>query len=385
MSDNPRKDKTKTTIRFGRETLAWLLAAGLIGLLVVIGLYKHETIPYMITKEGELSSMATNYRFTVVVEGETGQADQILSDARSEAMQIGTEMSTHLEYSPLSQLNRAAEADPFPLPPKILEVLQASHLFYKKTAKAFDVTIFPVIQLYREAAESGQTPSPEQIVRARDASNWGDFQILPDGTVIKLRSSASVDLGGLAKGYAIDRAIEIMQSGNVVGGLAEIGGDLRTFGSPPGGRHWRIAVKNPFGPEDEDNPFCVLTIGDAAVCTSGNYRRAYEIDGVRYSHIIDPRDPRRRKAAAFPASVTVVAPTAIQADAWATALSVVGFEEGMALLDKAEGVEAMFVEGTPEQPRTLMTPGFGALIDPNARPPGLEDPLAVSALTYTAD
>lgn len=384
MSDKSASDKAKT-IRFGRETLAWLLAAGLIGLLVVIGLYKHETIPYMITKEGKLSEMGTDYRFTVVVEGETGQADQILSDARTEAMQIGTEMSTHLEYSPLNQLNRAAEAEQIPLPPKTLEVLQAARGFHEKTAKAFDVTIFPVIQLYRKAAETGRTPSPEQIARARDASNWQDFQILPDGTVIKLRSTAGVDLGGLAKGYAIDRAIGIMQSGNVVGGLAEIGGDLRTFGSPPGGRRWRIAVKNPFRPENEEKPFCVLTIGDAAVCTSGNYRRAYELDGVRYSHIIDPRDPRRRKAAEFPASVTVVAPTAIQADAWATALSVVGYEEGMALLDKAEGVEAMFVEGTAEQPRTLMTPGFGALIDPETMPPGVEDPLAVSALARSAD
>ncbi|MFP4354353.1 MAG: FAD:protein FMN transferase [Phycisphaerae bacterium] len=355
--------------RIGRETFAWILACALIGLLVLIGLYKHETIRSQITATGDLEIMATNYRFTVVVEGDTGKAENALDDAKAVATAVGVEMSTHLQSSPLSLFNRAEAMEKIELPPQTMEVLQASREFYEQTSGAFDVTILPIIQLYRQAAADRRSPTQQQIDAAREASRWEDILVLADGTAIKQRSSAGFDLGGVAKGYAIDKAMEVLRDAGVAGAMVDIGGDLRVWGAAPGGQAWRIALQDPFQPNNPDAMLCRLAITDAAVCTSGNYQRAYQIGQIRYSHIIDPRDPRRKEADQFPASVTVIAPTAMVADAWATALSVLGREEGMALLEKVEGVEALLVYGDPDDTQSYTTPGFNQYLLKN--PPGL--------------
>jgi thiamine biosynthesis lipoprotein len=370
---NGKTDITPKTARLGRETFAWLLAAALIGLLVVIGLYKHESIRSMIPDKGELESMATTYNFTVLVEGNTSKAEQAMEDAKKVAEDIGWQMSTHLTLSALNEFNNAEAHVKKDLPFQIMEVLRASQRLNRQTGGAFDVTILPIIRLYRQAAEDGKSPTDAMIEEARQASTWEDIQLFDDGTAMKLRSSAGVDLGGIAKGYAIDKALEVIQEAQVAGAMVEIGGDLRVYGASPGGQAWRVMVQDPFKPEDENAMFCRLAVNDRAVCTSGNYHRSYVIGQTRYSHIIDPIDPRRKTADRFPASVTVVAPTAMDADAWATALSVLG-DKGLLLVEQADGVEAMLVYGTPEKPETLITTGFGQYFIENERPPGLVQP-----------
>ncbi|MCK4602007.1 MAG: FAD:protein FMN transferase, partial [Phycisphaerae bacterium] len=178
--------------------------------------------------------------------------------------------------------------------------------------------------------------------------------ITEDG-VIKTTDTASLDLGGVAKGYGIDRAVEAMIQAGCRGGLIDVGGDIRCFGRSA----WTVAVRDPFG---RTEPVAVLRLRGGAVCTSGNYERYYEIAGRRYSHIIDPRTGR---PVDFAPSVTVVAPAAMTADAWATALSVLGVD-GLALLGEDSGIEAMIVVGTPDSFEVYGTKGFEDLTVPGS-------------------
>ena len=165
-------------------------------------------------------------------------------------------------------------------------------------------------------------------------------------------SCVRVDLGGVAKGYGIDRAVAAMREAGVAGGLVDVGGDLRVFGKPPRGDRWEVMVRSPL----TKGTIVTLKLTESAVCTSGSYFRFVKIGGRRFSHIIDPRSGQ---PAAGVASATVLAPDAATADGWATALSVLG-QDGLELLPKQ--AEAMLVIGSKDAPRAVVTPGLKAAI-----------------------
>jgi thiamine biosynthesis lipoprotein len=205
--------------------------------------------------------------------------------------------------------------------------------------------------LWRQAGKRGRLPTEAELERARAASRWELIALTPTGA-IKQAAGAGVDLGGIAKGYGIDRAVAALRGAGAIGGLVDVGGDLRCFGEAPHGQAWTVQVKDPFG----GDPLGELRLRDAAVCTSGNYARFTEIEGRRYSHIVDPRSGV--PADAVP-SATVAAPTALSADIWATALSVLG-RDGLARLP--QGVEALLVVGSKEDFRVFCTAGFRDLM-----------------------
>jgi thiamine biosynthesis lipoprotein len=161
-----------------------------------------------------------------------------------------------------------------------------------------------------------------------------------------------VDLGGIAKGYAVDKAIEAMREARVAGGMVDVGGDLRCFGRPPAGQTWSVQVRDPFA----SGVLGKFQLKGSAVCTSGGYTRFVEIDGRRYGHIVDPRTGL---PVDHVASVTVVAPTALAADVWATALSVHG-QRGLEMLP--EGAEALLVTGNASAPKLVGNGRFPAAI-----------------------
>ncbi|HBO43241.1 MAG TPA: hypothetical protein DD670_04760, partial [Planctomycetaceae bacterium] len=176
---------------------------------------------------------------------------------------------------------------------------------------------------------------------------------LGDRAATKHAATAQVDLGGIAKGYAIDRALAAVRAAGTEGGLIDVGGDVAVFGKPPKGSFWPVDVRNPFGP----GVLTRLHIVEGAVCTSGDYARFQTIEGRRYSHIIDPRTGR--PAWSVP-SVTVIAPSAVTADIWATALSVLG-PEG---LERLPGdVEAILIEGSESDNKIHCTPGVFDLLE----------------------
>ncbi len=297
--------------------------------------------------------MGTACTLLAVVDApDPGTAEAALEQAESTIRSVETAMSVWLAESEISRFNSAEADREISLSRESRLVLQAARRATIWTEGAFDVTCRPLIELWRRAGEEGHLPTEEGISAARARSRWEAIEITKAGAVKRL-AGAQVDLGGIAKGFAIDRAALGLRESGVSGGLVDIGGDLMCFGIPPEGDLWTVDVKNPFGKE----PVGRLKIRCGAVCTSGDYARFSEIEGERYSHIIDPRTGWPADAAT---AVTVAASTALMADIWATALAVLG-PEGLELLP--DNVEALLVLGNLEDHRLIATAGMLPLLE----------------------
>lgn len=297
--------------------------------------------------------MGTSCTLAAVVEpGQRARAEDVLERAEAVLRRVEARMSSWLGDSEIGRLNAAEANREVTLSPQTLEVLRIARRAKIDTRRAFDVTCRPLVELWREAGKRGRPPSESELADARAASNWELIELGNTGAT-KRRATARVDLGGIAKGWAIDRAAEVLRRAGLSGGMVDVGGDLVCFGTPPQGDCWSVEVKHPLGP----GHMATLRIPGGAVCTSGGYARFTEIAGKRYSHIIDPRTGRPAEAAL---SVTVVAADAVTADVWATALSVLG-PDGLEQLP--DGVEAMMMVGTREDQQIVCTPGFRDLLE----------------------
>ncbi|HHI69091.1 MAG TPA: FAD:protein FMN transferase [Planctomycetes bacterium] len=287
---------------------------------------------------------------------EVKKGKRALSRAEAALRKVEAAMSSHLADSEISRLNAAPPARKVPLSPWTLQVLREARDLWKATGGAFDVTCRPLLLLWKKAARAGRLPTPREIRTARQASRW-DLLELGARWARKKGAGLQVDLGGIAKGFGIDKALEAMKKTGVPAGLVDVGGDLRAFGpgTGPGGT-WKVDVLDPF----TRSPAGSLALREGAVCTSGGYFRYVEIQGKRYSHILDPRTGRPARAAS---SVTLLGKEAARTDAWATALAVLG-PQGLPLLQRQKGLEALVVTGTREKPRFLLTPGMKALYRP---------------------
>ena len=297
--------------------------------------------------------MGTECTLAAVVPYErSSRAEEALYQAETALRTIEVRMSTWLTDSEISRFNAARPGEEVPLSPQSLDVLRAAEEARAQTGGAFDVTCRPLIELWRRAGEQDVLPTESELSDARAASNWELIELRETGAV-KQAAGAGVDLGGIGKGYAIDRAIEALRRGEVAGAMVDVGGDLACFGRQADGRLWPVDVKSPFGP----GRLAQLRLRGGAVATSGNYARYAQIAGKRYSHIIDPRVGRPAEAVQ---SATVVAPTAVTADIWATALSVLG-PQGLSRLPNK--VEALIVVGSKDDCQIICTAGMRDLLD----------------------
>ena len=309
--------------------------------------------------------MGTRCTLTAVTpQAHADRAAEALQRAENALRGVEHRMSTYVELSELSRLNAAPARRVVRLSPQTMDVLRLARELHGQTAGAFDATCLPVFALWARAGRQQRVPTSAELAAAKRACGWDKFELL-DGGARKTVDAAGVGLGGVAKGFAVDRAAEALRRAGCDGGLVDVGGDIRCFGLSPKGKPWRVAVQDPFQP-GSGYFFGMLELTDHAVCTSGNYERFVVIDGQRFSHIVDPRNGI---PVDFAPSVTVVAPTAAVADGWATALSVLG-KAGLKRIPAASGIEAMIVEGGPRDYRTHQTPGFAKLlVEPVPQPP----------------
>ncbi len=344
------------TVSIRRRRSASLLAFVALAALVAIALWRTSgpnTGELRAVVREPLGVMGTSCRLALTVRAQQRGREPTAALANAEATLRRAEalLSAYLNDSEIGRLNAAPAGATVPLSEEALIVLRAAERASHATQGAFDATVRPLIELWRECARRGSPPGEEELLAARSASRWEQLHLGETG-VTKLAGSARVDLGGIAKGFGIDWALADLEAAGAAGGLVDIGGDLRVFGRPPTDELWRIGIRNPFG----EGELARLRITNAAVCTSGNYARFVNIAGRRFSHILDPRTGRTADVAP---AVTVVAPTAAEADVWATALSVLG-REGFALLP-AE-VEALLVTGDAENPKIACTRKLSELL-----------------------
>jgi thiamine biosynthesis lipoprotein len=236
------------------------------------------------------------------------------------------------------RLNAAAGRGPQRVDPELARVLAASRTLAQRTRGAFDVTVGPLVALWRAAGERGRLPTAAERARARAAVGADLVSADPvAGTAEIAREGAAVELGGIAKGWALDRMRERLRAAGVRSALLSFGqSSLWAIGAPPGEPGWRLLVRDPAG------GFAgVATLRDRAVSVSGATGQWTEIAGRRYGHVIDPRsgEPLMRAAQAL-----VLAPDAASAEAFSKALLVLEPAEGLALLEAEAGCEALLLE-----------------------------------------
>ena len=279
---------------------------------------------------------------------------------------LDRDLSAWKGESVLMAVNRAAgTADPVPIPPAFDTVLRFALAICKESDGAFNPLIGPVMRVwgFNGSAARQSPPADAELLAAAALADWRsiEFVALTNGTAVRLQKPGmQLDLGAIAKGYAVDVAWERLKAAGHTNLLVDLGGNLRVIGeAAPGRGGWRTGVRNPFAEGDLIGKF--LMRDGEAVATSGNYERFVEIEGVRYAHIMDSRTG---KPVTGMAGTTVVAPTAVLADALSTTLFVLGPQRGTELLRNHPGCDALWIPDTPTNLTVYATAGMAKRLTP---------------------
>lgn len=285
-------------------------------------------------------------------------SETVEREVRSVFSDLEGRLSIYRPDSEISRLNGAG-TNPVTLSPGTHQILEQAIHFGELSGGAFDITIGPLVRLWGFSGGKVLPGVPDENALAEVRKRVGFRLIALDANRVAMREPGMfVDLGGIAKGYAVDCAWARVQTLGVRNALVNLGGNMRVMGRPASDRDWRVGVRNPF---DGDQILGQVELAPGqAVATSGNYERFVRIGGHRYTHIIDPRTSRPVEGMA---GVTVLAPTATAADGWSTTLFILGVEEGMALLADHPGIEALWVPDR-EPHEVWVTPGFEKVFQP---------------------
>lgn len=256
--------------------------------------------------------------------------DAVRSELEAGLAELNQQLSNYQPEAELARLNRAPVGEWQPLPPHLDAVLAFGFALEQRSGGAFDMTVRPLVRLwgFGAGARPRETPPDEAEIAALLAQLGSRHLEYRPGALRRLREVA-LDVDALAPGYAADVLSARLQARGLPDHLVEVGGELLARGRRPDGSAWRVGIERPQLARGELSQ--VIAVSDVAVATSGDYRAFFEAGGQRYSHTLDPRTGRPVTHAL--ASVTVLAPTAMAADAWATAIMVLGPEAGMALAE----------------------------------------------------
>lgn len=248
----------------------------------------------------------------------------------------------YTDYEGLNNIrtvNEQAGIAPVQVDGRILDLLEQSIALYQTTGGKCNVAMGAVLRLWHDAREQGDVlPDSQALDRAAQHMDIADIHIdRQAGTVYLADPEMSLDVGAIAKGYAAERVRQLLIAQGKTGWLVSIGGNVVSVGAKPDGSLWQVGIENPSG---ADATIDAVAVADVAVVTSGSYQRYFELDGVRYHHIIDPDtlQPENRYL-----SVSVLALDSVQADALSTALFNMPEADALALVEELEGVEALFV------------------------------------------
>jgi thiamine biosynthesis lipoprotein len=234
-----------------------------------------------------------------------------------------------------------------------LEVLERAIWFYKQSQGAFDITVRPLTKLWGIGKKNTYIPPQELIDEARSRVNASKIIIDKEQSTARFNvNDGSIDLGGIAKGYAADEVKRIIVRNGIESALIDLGGNIVTVGTKPDGSSWKVGIQNPLAPRGEY--LGVVEANDRTVVTSGSYEQFFIKDKIRYHHIIDPRTGYPAQSSLY--SVTAICEKSIDADALTTALFILGYEEGLKLVDQI-GAEAIFITDTME---VRMTKGIAS-------------------------
>ncbi len=275
------------------------------------------------------------------------KAKQASSAAFAHIANLDDIMSDYSPTSELTRLNQQSGGPPENVSPDLFLVLSEAQRISQLTDGAFDVTVGPIVKLWRRARRQHELPDSERLAHDLRAVGFRKLQLDSSSQSARLAEPGmALDLGGIAKGYAADEALRILKQSGLMSALVAVGGDIAVGSPPPGTQGWTIAVR----PLEPGQRLKHLLLNNAAVSTSGDAEQFVEIGGKRYSHIVDPTTGI---GLIGHRSVTVVAPKGIISDSLATAVCVMGASRGLAVVDSLEGTAGLFVEATADGVRTF--------------------------------
>jgi len=282
----------------------------------------------------EGSTMGTTYHITLLKVPQQIKKDQLKQEVDKLLAEINQQMSTYKKDSELSLLNQNPSTDWIPISKALLTVIQEALRISALSEGAFDITVGPLVNLWGFGPkwQEDKMPTQEEINQLKQKVNYQYLSIQLDPPAIKkTKPDVYIDLSGIAKGYGVDVIANFIEKQGILNYLIEIGGELRTKGSNPQGEAWKVAVEKPI--PNIRTVQTVVPVHDAGIATSGDYRNFFELNGRRFSHIIDPKTGE-------PVQTNVVSATILDskscmtADAWAKVPIVMGAEKALALADR---------------------------------------------------
>ncbi len=286
--------------------------------------------------------MGTKFRIVLYAPDKT-TAEMAAKAGFARVAELNGIMSDYVATSELMQLCKKFEeksSDPVKVGKDLFFVLEKAQEVSKLSDGAFDVTVRPLVVLWRQARRTQKLPDPKELAAAKALVGYRNLELDPKEHTVRLKiPGMQIDLGGIAKGYAADEVLNTLAQFKIATALVAAGGDIAVSGAPPGTDGWKIDI----APLPGDKQRRVLHLKDAAVSTSGDAEQFVVIDGVRYSHIVDPMTglglTGRR-------SVTVIARRGISADSLTKMASIFPPEKTLELIDKMEGTATLIVRKT---------------------------------------
>ena len=336
-------------------------------LLFLAGCSEKEPIQPKSLHTFEEDHMGTLFRIrTWAEDSEMEAATQAARAAFAEVHRLEMIFSDYQPDSEVISLATLPADAPHPVSKELFEILEIAVQLSSETDGAFDVTVGPMIRLWRMSRKNHRMPTEEQMKAARERSGFQKLQLEPSGdggAVIFTTENMRLDFGGIVKGVAADAALEIMREAGFPQTVIAASGDIAVGDAPPGAKAWRVGIESLDVIEDPDRSYTgIILLENAAVSTSGDARRFFELDGVRYSHIVDPVTALGLTERI---GVTVVAPNATDSDSLATAVSILGATDGLEFTELRKQVECLIIRETESgELERIESSGFGALLAP---------------------
>jgi len=286
-------------------------------------------------------------------------AGNAIEGALDEMERMDRIMSNYKNDSELSKVNKKAAKSPVPCNAELLDVIEQSQYYSELSGGAFDITVSPIVTLWGFFSEKGHVPPDKEIEKLLPAVSYKNIVVKKSaetkksGTVFFKDMKTQIDLGAIGKGYAVDKALEIIKKCGIDNGCINLGGNIYVLGTPFGKNAWKIGVQHP---RDGNEILGYLELENEATATSGDYERFFEFKGKRYSHIINPQTGRPVSGTI---ATTIVAPTGTAVDALSTIVFVLGHEKGMELIKKIPNADAMIAYEDKDGKIAIdMTEGF---------------------------
>ena len=282
--------------------------------------------------------MGTAFSLAIVDTIGSNRSQELLDNSVRKIRTLEHLISEWIDTTEVSRLNALAGKDTLQVDPELYQLIERSKMLSGITQGAFDITFGTLSPLWDFNGKEAVIPANDKIAKALQKTGHEHIHLLENRQVYLENEGMKIGFGGMGKGYSADRVKEMLEANGIEDGVINASGDLVAWGNPPGEEFWKIAIADPNAP---DQIFCWLPIKNKAVATSGDYEKYVLIDGRRHAHIIDPKT-------GYPTSgiksATVISPSAELSDALATAIFVLGLENGLDLIEQLPQAESLIID-----------------------------------------